>query len=478
MKSTRCAAALAAAALLALAACGGGGGSQPVIQVDPPPRTEPETPRVSEEPRLPLQRIEDAVQAPIVEADGTTFVGLNIAPTSGDRWRNDGTVRGIDMHRVRGSFIDVEELKRYLRHDYARDGVPSPYIQRFIETPPTIHLRSGTNEELTSVAVRAVQIINAALPSNWQISVSPAHISVDAAGLPPRGAILVEFGARETWTDHEPIPVSSNIVGSANRLVTAENQIAVGRVWIDDKRSPDDFILTAMVHEILHVLGRQHPQPGLFPDTLMNESGEGVEGHELHPLDREALNAIYSAPLSQHYALSLLATAEEFFATDLGYWLDSTVHVLGRFSVPGGTASFGTAIGVAGHRAWAFGPTPATALTDNRAISGTARWGGMMAGISSDPLDPQTIGAVADLSVDLADLDGRLDFTQMRYLRDTSIIWGDGDLGYSIEVRGNTFVQTGGDAGIVTGAFFGTSHEGMGGSLERSDLTAAFGGKR
>ena len=56
--------------------------------------------------------------------------------------------------------------------------------------------------------------------------------------------------------------------------------------------------------------------------------------------------------------------------------------------------------------------------------------------------------------------------------------WGDGDLGYSIDVHGNTFRQTGGDDGILTGAFFGESHEGMGGTLEREDLTAAFGGTR
>ena len=56
--------------------------------------------------------------------------------------------------------------------------------------------------------------------------------------------------------------------------------------------------------------------------------------------------------------------------------------------------------------------------------------------------------------------------------------WGDGDLGYSVEVRGNTFTRTGGDAGVVTGAFFGPRHEGMGGVLERSDLSAGFGGKR
>ena len=202
----------------------------------------------------------------------------------------------------------------------------------------------------------------------------------------------------------------------------------------------------------------------------MNEYGEGVEGHELHPLDREALNAIYNSPIG-------LFTVNQFIATNLGYWAHDSLQVLGRFSVPGGTASFGTASSVAGHRAWAFGPTPATTLANNQAISGTARWGGMMAGISSD-FDPIMIGAAADLSVDLADLDGRLDFTQMRHVTDSSIVWGDGDLAYLIEVRGNTFVQTGGDAGIVTGAFFGTGHEGMGGNLERSDLTAAFGGTR
>ena len=56
--------------------------------------------------------------------------------------------------------------------------------------------------------------------------------------------------------------------------------------------------------------------------------------------------------------------------------------------------------------------------------------------------------------------------------------WRDGRLGYRIAVRGNTFVQTGGDAGVVTGAIFGPSHEGMGGVLVREDLSAGFGGKR
>ena len=61
---------------------------------------------------------------------------------------------------------------------------------------------------------------------------------------------------------------------------------------------------------------------------------------------------------------------------------------------------------------------------------------------------------------------------------DDGAVWGDGDLGYLITVNGNTFTRTGGDEGYLTGAFFGRRHEGMGGTLEREDLTAAFGGGR
>ena len=44
--------------------------------------------------------------------------------------------------------------------------------------------------------------------------------------------------------------------------------------------------------------------------------------------------------------------------------------------------------------------------------------------------------------------------------------------------RVSTIVQTGDDAGLVTGAFFGPAHESMGGVLVREDLSAGFGGTR
>ena len=49
---------------------------------------------------------------------------------------------------------------------------------------------------------------------------------------------------------------------------------------------------------------------------------------------------------------------------------------------------------------------------------------------------------------------------------------------YRVEMRGNNFVKTGGDAATVTGAFFGAAREGMGGVIVRDDLSAGFGGTR
>ena len=100
--------------------------------------------------------------------------------------------------------------------------------------------------------------------------------------------------------------------------------------------------------------------------------------------------------------------------------------------------------------------------------------------------DAEAVAGTADLSVDLATLTGTVEFAGLEQWAanaapgalGTGATWDDGDLRYDIEVRGNTFVQTAGDAGTVTGAFFGPAHEGMGGVLERDDLSAGFGGKR
>ena len=98
----------------------------------------------------------------------------------------------------------------------------------------------------------------------------------------------------------------------------------------------------------------------------------------------------------------------------------------------------------------------------------------------------KVVGATADLAIDLRTLNGQLAFTNLEAWATNAppgpvgsgTLWGDGDLRYTVGVRGSTFVQSGGDEGTVTGAFFGSSHEAMGGVVERGDLTAGFGGVR
>ena len=109
--------------------------------------------------------------------------------------------------------------------------------------------------------------------------------------------------------------------------------------------------------------------------------------------------------------------------------------------------------------------------------------GGRLLGLTPDA---ETVAGAAQLTIDLPTLSGSLDFAELEQWpadiapgpAGSGVAWLEGRLSYRIGVRGITFTQTGGDAGFVTGAFFGPSHEGMGGVLVRDDLSAGFGGRR
>ena len=132
---------------------------------------------------------------------------------------------------------------------------------------------------------------------------------------------------------------------------------------------------------------------------------------------------------------------------------------------------------------WASGPAPDTALVENPRLAGTVRWSGRLLGLTPAA---EAVAGGADLAVHLESLEGNLNFTGLEYWPEgaapgavgTGAMWRDGDLGYRVEVRGNTFLRASGDAGTVTGAFFGPEHEGMGGVIAREDLAAGFGGIR
>ncbi len=129
-------------------------------------------------------------------------------------------------------------------------------------------------------------------------------------------------------------------------------------------------------------------------------------------------------------------------------------------------------------------------LTDGP-LRGEVTWNGDLIGFRPDDTRDgtgdtyYTVTGTAQIRVDLSTLNGDALFGQLEASPSvvpgavgTGSLWGDGDLEYDIAVRGNTFHQTGGDDGELTGILTGKHHEGTAGTLERQDLTAAFGASR
>ena len=445
---------------------------------------------------LPLQTPQLAGQAPIVALEAVTHVGADVGAGAdaltqvarhGDAQVSFGSVR---------DGIGAGELIAYLEADSlppesggGEYGMPADTIievplLRFSIDPPTVRVADGTLPALIDETVRVVQAINAALPQDWQLEFSsdPAPAgTMEAAD----GEILIQFAPQENWPPDAAPPDGEDIglaepryepVQTGDPAVPFRFEIAAGRVFVDHTRTEGLERLGVIAHEIIHVLGRGHVDAARFPETITVAGGsEELSAHILHPLDREALLAAYGHLEPQ--------TLPSDIASELGDWGDTSLHVRGALDIEEGDIAFGAALRNGLSQPWATGPSPQADLEDNTELAGSLSWSGRLLGLTPGA---EVVAGAADLSVELATLSGTAAFTALEHWAadaapgapGTGTAWNDGDLNYDIEVRGNTFVQTGGDEGTVTGAFFGPAHEGMGGVLERDDLSAGFGGKR
>ena len=468
---------IGAAALLA--ACGAGSSSW--------------TPGVS---ALSLQAPRHAVQAPIVGVDGRLHVGADVAPPPGElpvatrhgeTTVSHGTVRDGVGEAVLIDYI-LADAASYANPDEEADTGDSllteGLIFRFAATPPTVRVAYETPPELLDETVRVVQAINAALPRDWQLDFTEARAPTEPAALGD-GEILVTFAPQADWPPDAMPPMGEDIglaeprysiVPTGDPVLPWRIEIVGGRIWVDPSQTSGLERPGVIAHELIHLLGRGHVDPDRFPATLMVAGGsEELSTHILHPLDREALLAVYGRMEP--------GTSPDQLADELGPWSETSTHVQGVLEVGDEEVSFGVARRNGHSQPWAEGPMPPAVLGDSASLSGSVRWTGRLLGLTPRS---ETVAGAATLTVDIVTLHGTADFTDLRHWEpdvapgpaDGGSVWLDGDLNYRIEVRGNTFIQTGGDSGTVTGAFFGQGHEGVGGVVVRDDLSAGFGGRR
>ena len=360
----------------------------------------------------------------------------------------------------------------------------SPGLVRFA-SPPTVRVADGASDRERAITAYAVALINRALPYEQHLTIgadAPAGVAGQwEQGLPniPDGQLFVEF-VRASPQGGRP-----GSEALAHQDVETEYDVHQGRwekkrlrassVEMDSeffRGRPDHQAVSVLVHEMLHSLGLQgHVDAPAFEDSNMYDAWFRLDG-ALPAIDAAALQALYTR-------LGEETEPEDLSPLSLGAWSRETMHLSGE---PDDVA-FGVRHSNGVSTPWTSGAEPSTTLKDNDRLSGTATWNGGLVGFTPAL---EAVGGNAELSVNLGTMDGRADFTELQSWAvgtipgslGTGSQWNSGSLGYMITVAGNYLRSTGGDDGTVNGQFYGAGHEGVAGSLERDDLTAAFGATR
>ena len=451
MKQITCIAVAFGAALF-LAACGGGGGGTEPVTMEPEMPTTPETAPEPETMEPEPEPESTALEFPMTVGN-LQHVGIEQARSQLDRLPSAGERGGIDIRY--GALQDGAgrgTIEAYLSEALVYEG----RVSRFPTAPEVRVFHTATAHEQAIVA-DAIEAINLSLPPAMQMQIGDPLLGTDEF---VDNTIEVVFVDCPGW--HRCGQVAASTATNISRDAQGEqtrrqSQVVFARNTFSHVSYRHGRIL--MAHELLHALGVDGHVSTQF-DTIMQASDHYTLATRslLTPLDREVLNVLY-----QHLDLGDTVA-------DLGPWASTAMHIAGN----GEHANFGVALRNGYAEPWAHGSRPGTELAANPELSGAAVWSGALVGFT--PRVEAIIGDAA-ITVQLATLTGSADFTGLEHRTDGAM-WGDGDLAYMIAVTGNTFQETGGDDGRLTGIFTGQSHEGAAGTLERSDLTAAFGASR
>ena len=408
------------------------------------------------------------------------YIGGDLEPR--ESLRHVATTRNGIRYQMGASRdgVGVDRLVNYM-HDLRTQDDTDPYeldgkdFYPFRAAPKLFvsdYFLGDRNAAILAALMDSIRLLNDALPPEFQIQYMGAREDDGEIIYAYPGEIVAILDSATGVADN----CGDTAVACATSTFSGDNTS-----WAF-LRIPDDFDVSeytyprsVIVHELLHALGISgHVDSVEFPDSIMGTSGEYIPnlGHVISRIDREVLQIMYMSQRSDLY-------------NDWGEWSDTTFHLVGR--TDDGNLNFGVALFNGLPQPWVRGVLPDTDLVDNRRLYGTATWNGNLLGFSG----PSPIAGDAALEVRLAtvvdpeneqDLRFRDIYFLNRFESESSDRWfHTRDIDYKVNVSGNGFQNVRGEGfeqGHVTGVFLGPEHEHMGGTLKRTDMVAAFGGRR
>lgn len=249
---------------LILPGCGGGGGGGG-----------------SSLPRQPALIPAQGLNAPVIYRRGGAQVGgdvrpslsnLSLAGTHGGAAISSGRVRdGESAERVK----DVLGKHAVGRLPTLDPG--TPYISTFYRKP-TIQIRETTPDRYIDDVIRVVQLINAALPYDKRISVSPVRAVRPAdheTHYIPAGHIYVGLEPQSTWPPFEIPPV---LVAGVEYSGASAGDGPASYIWVNtDIARTTNQVRKVLAHEILHALGLlEHIEPHEYRTVMNTGSGHST----------------------------------------------------------------------------------------------------------------------------------------------------------------------------------------------------------
>ena len=406
------------------------------------------------------------------KGDGSTeiSVGADVGPR--EPLRHVVTIYGIRYFiGASRDGVGVDRLRNYER-DLLSRGDGSGFLP-FIIQPYLVldrDLKDPENEAILEAVWDSVRILNDALPPEFQIGV---YTPLPGYTFRPGDIFIhLESPGSPTWGCGDDA-----VACASSEFNRAFSYTRRSEIYLPDDLDTSDYayMRSTIIHELLHALGIWgHVDSIEFPDSVMGTAGETIPnlGYIISKIDREVLQIMYMSQETDTY-------------NDWGEWSDLSHHLMGQTA--DGALSFGVALFNGLPQPWARGTVSPTDLADNRRLRGTATWRGNLVGYSG----PSPLLGDASLHVGLAtlrdpnaeqDLRFRDIFYVNRYGSDSPNRWfHTRNIDYKVTIHGNTFFNVsaeGYEQGIITGAFFGRSHEHMGGTFKRTDMVGAFGGTR